>query len=435
MRHALRRPGTSTSVMKTSTWPKPFRYFRDIKTFLISLSIAVTAILGLIFFLRYHAVNKLLVQSVKLQAASYANLIVVARHWNAQYGGVYVEKRPGVESNRFLKQLGIEPDLRTADGRVLTLRNPAIMTREISDLAFLNDIVRFHMISLDPLNPENSPDRFERSSLERFKRGESELWEIEQSGPKPLFRFILPLTVERTCLPCHARQGYQEGDLRGGVSVMIPAGPLLEQMHTNRRHVVVDFAVTVAVLLGILFFLTWTLALRLDRAQKRLKTIATTDELTGLRNRRYIMDHLDKEYQRAARTGAPLSLILLDIDHFKKVNDTHGHAFGDVVLKAVAREMEGSLRSYDLLGRIGGEEFLIASPGSAIDDAVALAERIRERIKARTIANRTRTVQVTVSAGVASLSEQDTKAENLLGRADDALYQAKHRGRDQVVTL
>ena len=421
--------------MTISTWPKPFRYFRDIKTFLVSLSIVVTASLGIIFLLRYHAVNELLVQSVKLQAESYANLIVVTRHWNAQYGGVYVEKKPGVESNDYLKQLGIEPDLHTTDGRVLTMRNPAIMTREISDLAFLNNIARFHMISLDPLNPENSPDGFERSSLERFERGEQGLWQIDRSARPPLFRFVLPLMVERTCLPCHARQGYKEGDLRGGISVMLPAGPLLNQMRTNRRHVGTDFAVTMAALLGILFFLTRTLALRLDRAQNKLNLIATTDELTGLRNRRYIMDHLEKEYQRAMRTGAPLSLILIDIDHFKKVNDSYGHVFGDLVLNAVAREMEGSLRSYDLLGRIGGEEFLIASPGSELDDATALAERIRERIKARRIANRTQAVQVTVSAGVTSLSHQDAKAYGLLARADDALYQAKQQGRDRVIRL
>ena len=421
--------------MKLHTWPKPFRYFRDVRTFLLSISVAVAVILSVIFIIRYRAVNDLLVQSVKEQAESYANLIIVTRHWNAQYGGVYVEKKPGVESNRYLKDLGILPDLRTTDGRVLTLRNPAIMTREISDLAALSNIVRFHMISLHPLNPENTPDPFEREALERFERGEGNVWRIEPDEREPLFRYVIPLKVERSCLPCHARQGYREGDIRGGVSVSVPADPLLAQMRTNRRHVAADFAITVTVLLSILFFLTWTLAVRLDGAQKKLKLIAMTDELTGLRNRRYIMDHLEKEYQRAVRTGAPLSLILLDIDHFKKVNDNFGHAFGDIVLKAVAREMEGSLRSYDLLGRIGGEEFLIASLGSTLDDATALAERIRERIKARKIANRTYEIHVTISAGATSLSEQDAKADTLLGRADEALYLAKQQGRDRVVAL
>jgi diguanylate cyclase (GGDEF)-like protein len=97
--------------------------------------------------------------------------------------------------------------------------------------------------------------------------------------------------------------------------------------------------------------------------------------------------------------------------------------------------MEGSLRDYDLLGRIGGEEFLIASPGSTLDEATALGERIRERIKARTIANRTHEIHVTVSAGVTTLSEQDGKSDSLLGRADEALYLAKQQGRDRVIAL
>lgn len=421
--------------MPLTVWPKPFRYIKDVRTFLLSISAVVAVFLTVIFLLRYRAVNDLLVQSVKQEAASYAELIVVTRHWNAQYGGVYVEKRPGVESNPYLKKLGVRPDIATADGRVLTLRNPAAMTREISEQAAINNTVRFHMISLRPVNPENEPDAFERDALERFERGERDIWRIDRSDRDPLFRYVFPLAVERPCLSCHARQGYKIGDIRGGVSVMIPAARLLDQMTRNRRHLIIDFLVTLALLLGIVSFLGWNLASRLDSTQKRLKRIATTDELTGLRNRRYIMEHLDKEYQRAARTSAPLSLVLMDIDHFKRINDEFGHAFGDVVLKAVAREMEDSLRSYDLLGRIGGEEFLIASPGSTLDDAAGLAERIRERVRARTIANRNNEVRVTISAGVTSLSEQDAKADSLLARADEALYLAKQQGRDRVVSV
>jgi diguanylate cyclase (GGDEF)-like protein len=147
------------------------------------------------------------------------------------------------------------------------------------------------------------------------------------------------------------------------------------------------------------------------------------------------MEQMNKEYQRVMRTGGTLSLILLDIDNFKDVNDSFGHAFGDKVLRAVAEEMQGGLRSYDLLGRIGGEEFLIASPGSTLDDAAGLAERIRQMIKVRKISNSTREVTVTVSAGVTSLSEQDATAEAILQRADEALYLAKQQGRDRVVSV
>jgi diguanylate cyclase (GGDEF)-like protein len=421
--------------MPLSKWPKPFQYFKDIRSFLITISVVVTIGVAVTYLSRYQTVNELLIETVRHEAASFAQLIVLTRHWNAAYGGVYVEKKSGVESNPYLKELGVNPDIRTADGRVLTLRNPAIMTREISELARRDNLVEFQMISLKYLNPENKPDDFEKLSLERFEKGEREIWRLDRSGERPIFRYILPLAIEQPCLSCHSQQGYKIGDIRGGISIIVPAAGLVAQMRTNRNQIVIDVIVTIGILLAILYFLAWTFVGRLDETQKRLKHIAVTDELTGLKNRRHIMEQMNKEYQRAVRTGDTLSLILLDIDHFKEVNDSFGHAFGDRVLRAVAQEMLGGLRSYDLLGRIGGEEFLIASPGSTLDDAAGLAERIRQNIKDRKISDKTREITVTVSAGVTSLSEQDATADAILQRADDALYLAKQQGRDRVVSV
>ena len=427
-------PNTEKRSMELTTWKKPFQYFKDVRTFLIIISVAVTIGVAATYLFRYLTVNELLIQTVRHEAESFAQLIVLTRHWNAEHGGVYVEKRPGVKSNPYLKELGINPDIRTADGRILTMRNPAIMTREISQLAHRDNMAEFHMVSLRSLNPENRPDDFEKRSLERFERGERNIWQIERSGDKPVFRYILPLVTEESCLPCHSKQGYRLGDIRGGVSVIIPAAGLMSRMRTNRNQIIIDAVITIGILLVILYLFAWKLVVRLDDVQERLKHLAVTDELTELKNRRYIMEQLEREYQRAVRTGTPLSLVLIDIDHFKKVNDTFGHAFGDVVLKAMAHEMQASLRPYDLLGRIGGEEFLIASPGSTLEEAVALAERIREKIRGKTIANKDHSISVTVSAGVTSLNGQDRKSDALLARADDALYQAKQKGRDRVVT-
>ena len=421
--------------MPLTKWPKPFQYFKDVRIFLITVSVVVATFMTGTYLLRYLTVNDLLIGTVRHEATSYAQLIVLTRHWNARYGGVYVEKKTGVESNPYLKELGVNPDVRTTDGRVLTLRNPAIMTREISELAHKENTVGFHMVSVKSLNPENQPDDFERKALERFDQGEREHWQLDRSSDKPVFRYVLSLVVEEACLSCHRQQGYKRGDIRGGVSVTIPAEGLVAQMRTNRNQIVIDVIITIGILLAIIYFLAWKLVGRLDETQKRLKHIAVTDELTGLKNRRHIMDQMNKEYQRAVRTGGTLSLIILDIDNFKKVNDSLGHAFGDRVLRAVAQEMQGGLRSYDLLGRIGGEEFLIASPGSTLDDAAGLAERIRQKIKGRTISDRTTEIAVTVSAGVTSLSEQDATADAMLQRADDALYLAKQQGRDRVVSV
>lgn len=423
--------------MPLKTWPKPFQYFSNVKTFLISVSAIISLFIAGIFLFHAHNVNEILIQSVKQQAESYANLIVLTRHWNAGYGGVYVVKGPGVASNRYLLKLGVDPDIAARDGKVLTLRNPAIMTREISELARDKGAIdiQFHMVSLRYLNPENSPDEFERQSLIGFERGATEAWRMDRTAGRPVFRYIRSLLVENECLNCHRRQGYKLNDVRGGISISIPTERLEHQMKANSRQVFFVAAITIALLLGILYFMTWKLVLRLDEVQKRLKYIAVTDELTGLKNRRYIMEHLEQEYQRAVRSDSLLSLVLLDIDHFKHINDTYGHAFGDSVLKTVADEMKSGLRPYDLLGRIGGEEFLIASPGSTPDDAAGLADRVLQKIRSAKIAADGQEISITVSAGVTTLDAQDATADALLARADKALYKAKQEGRNRVVTL
>jgi diguanylate cyclase (GGDEF)-like protein len=421
--------------MTLKAWPKPFRYFRDVKVFLITLSVTISILIAAIFILRYNSVEKLIVQSMRDQALSYASQIVLTRQWNAQHGGVYVEKKPGIDSNAFLREMGIEPDIRTTDGRTLTLRNPAAMTREISELTLKEKGVRFHMISFKYVNPENKPDAFERKALEGFERGSKEAWWIDRAGARPLFRYVMPLLVEESCLHCHRAQGYKVGDVRGGISIAVPTESMDGQMRKNRGEIIIVALTTVGLLVGILYFMTWKLVARLDDVQKKLKHMAVTDELTGLKNRRYIMEQLEKEYQRSVRSGEPLSLVLLDIDHFKRINDTYGHGFGDRVLKSVADALRSILRSYDLLGRIGGEEFLIASPGSSLDDAAGLAKRILDRVRREKFVDNGNKVTVTISAGVTSLGNQDARAEALLGRADAALYRAKQEGRDRVVIL
>jgi diguanylate cyclase (GGDEF)-like protein/PAS domain S-box-containing protein len=174
---------------------------------------------------------------------------------------------------------------------------------------------------------------------------------------------------------------------------------------------------------------------RLNETQTHLKHVAITDELTGLRNRRYIVERLEEEFQRAKRTGRPLSLIMLDIDHFKKINDAHGHLFGDVVLRVVSTRMKETLRKHDLIGRVGGEEFLIICPESSLEDTVVVAERIRRIIHGETISDGVREAAVALSAGVTMLMASDRSSDTLFSRADTALYKAKERGRNRVVVL
>jgi diguanylate cyclase (GGDEF)-like protein len=174
---------------------------------------------------------------------------------------------------------------------------------------------------------------------------------------------------------------------------------------------------------------------KLNETQLHLKLMSITDELTGLRNRRFIMERLEEEFQRARRSGRPLSLMMLDIDHFKQVNDANGHLFGDIVLRVVSMRIKSHLRRHDLVGRVGGEEFLVVSPDSGLDDTIMVAERIRKVVNDEAICDAVREVSVALSAGVTTMRENDTSVDILFSRADTALYKAKEEGRNRVVAL
>lgn len=168
-------------------------------------------------------------------------------------------------------------------------------------------------------------------------------------------------------------------------------------------------------------------------ARDSLRFQATHDTLTGLWNRAAILDILNRELARNRRSGSQLGVVMVDVDHFKTINDTHGHLAGDVVLREIARRMRASMRSYDEIGRYGGEEFLVVAPGCAAPDTLKLAERLRSCIGGEAIALAGRTITVAGSLGVASSSAWQEAGEDwLLRAADAALYLAKQRGRNRV---
>lgn len=168
---------------------------------------------------------------------------------------------------------------------------------------------------------------------------------------------------------------------------------------------------------------------QLVSANRNLQFQATHDSLTGLLNRRAIVEILQKELARAERERESLSIILVDIDHFKKINDTRGHLAGDAVLCRVSQIMKSSVRSYDSVGRYGGEEFLIVLPGCPAELATKRAEQFGLMLSEPS--SDPSENQITVSMGVA-VGSGPVKMEELLSRADDALYQAKRNGRNRV---
>ena len=166
-----------------------------------------------------------------------------------------------------------------------------------------------------------------------------------------------------------------------------------------------------------------------------MKQLAISDFLTSLFNRYYFMDMLEREFSLAQRYHTPLSCILVDIDHFKKVNDSYGHSFGDDVLKGVAETLQKNVRRPDIVARYGGEEFSILLPMCDAEGAFILAERLRRLVESLRWEHESGQVQVTISIGVADFSEDHvlTRPEDLLSYADQAIYQAKEDGRNRVL--
>jgi diguanylate cyclase (GGDEF)-like protein len=173
----------------------------------------------------------------------------------------------------------------------------------------------------------------------------------------------------------------------------------------------------------------------LRKAVAELERLATTDSLTGIANRRYLLLMGENEFNRARRYDRQLSVLMLDVDRFKQINDTYGHALGDEALQAIAKAIVSALRKGDSFGRFGGEEFVAFLPETALDDAVEVANRIRTTIAQLCLFSRKKPVQMTVSIGATEYSKQDENLDKIIQRADRALYHAKHRGRNLVVAI
>ncbi|MEM1200128.1 MAG: diguanylate cyclase [Pseudomonadota bacterium] len=181
-----------------------------------------------------------------------------------------------------------------------------------------------------------------------------------------------------------------------------------------------------------------TVGIRVDitevkRREHELERLSTTDALTGLSNRRAFMDRIAQEHERVRRYGGLMGVLLIDVDHFKTINDTFGHLTGDVVLKELAEVLSEVLRTPDVVCRYGGEEFAAFLPETSMGGAFSTAERLREAVEGHQFCSGNPTIDVTVSIGVTQTDERDKRYEKALNRADQALYKAKEAGRNRVV--
>lgn len=275
---------------------------------------------------------------------------------------------------------------------------------------------------------------------------EADIDHLRVAGP-PVYTIQYRVAVHRT------QEGFRD-QLNGELDALIESaeyGNLRDRWLRHRRNELSFAAVfryiAPVVIPGLIILLVawvWTLKRQVSRQTKRLaeqsaemRALATQDELTGLANRRLFDTIAEKELSRAKRRGDAIALLFMDLDHFKTVNDTHGHASGDIVLKEFARRASDELREYDILARYGGEEFVALLRDANDVEALSIAERIRSACDAAmfSLGPDKPSDHITVSIGVAVISTDDESLEHFVTRADRALYRAKNAGRDCVRAL
>lgn len=350
--------------------------------------------------------------------------VVLFRAWNALHGGVYVPVTADTQPNPWLetkmREIKVNRDL------TLTKINPAFMTRQVSEIASKNEGIKFHITSLKPLRPDNKPSAIEEEALKEFESGSTGVGKVLLSDNKQFYFFMAPLRTEKTCLACHAKQGYKEGEIRGGISITMPYNPASHTLWLAVGHLIV----LLTGLSGIVFAGT-----RLDRAYSTIRRQSLFDALTGIPNRRSFSERIMQEFNRSRRDKHPLSIIMGDIDRFKQYNDKYGHSKGDECLRSVAQAINSTLkRPGDFCARYGGEEFIIILPNTTVQGAESIAEDIRKNVFDLGIAHESSDPykKVSISLGVAGdETNQFLSHEELLKMADDALYLAKEKGRNR----
>ena len=406
----------------------------SVRKYLTGIFLVLCLIVLSVFWGFSYKASSLIKEQLYRQGHAFFQEVVLTREWAANQGGVYVPLKPGMEVNPFLLNIpGIKAVIEDNEGNRYALKNPALITREISELADRKGILKFRITSLKPLNPANKPDPFELVALMEFEKGIKEHFIFEQKGDQVLYRYMAPLITQKACLKCHSQQGYREGEVRGGISIAITATNVMHQLRENKLLLVLSAFGIIILIFAIIKFISTAFISELKVAETKLVEMASIDFLTGLLNRRELFNRLAIEVSRAKRYSKPLSIIMIDIDKFKAFNDTYGHNAGDIVLKEVSHCFTDICRDYDIICRYGGEEFLITALETTLDQARELAERLRIAVMNLSITYESGAppVNCSISLGVA-LMQNDEHIEKTISRADEALYRAKNSGRNQV---
>ncbi|MBT3359832.1 MAG: diguanylate cyclase [Rhodospirillales bacterium] len=375
-----------------------------------------------------------LVALAKASARTSIEKDIIYRSWNSHYGGVYVAREPNSASDIFLPDGLFTDKATTEDGTFLTLVTPSIMTRQVSELGSTFGVESGHLASLIPLNAKNAPDPWEEKALRAFDwETADEVSAITIENGTEYLRMMRPLVLAKECLPCHAYQGYRLGEVRGGISQRVPMAPL--RVATERHLFLLGggHAFLWLVGLGGIIFGHRRLAEQVgqrDRAEERIRHLATHDDLTGVPNRKLLLERLERSIERSRRNGLRTALLFIDLDGFKEINDTLGHDAGDAVLVEVGARLSGCIRKIDTVSRVGGDEFVIVLSDLPDTESVARVANEALELLCDPIRLAQNVVSVGASVGIAFFPDDAGSAEELICVADEAMYEVKGLGKN-----
>jgi diguanylate cyclase (GGDEF)-like protein len=354
------------------------------------------------------------------------------RIWGTKHGGVYVPVSEHTQPNSYLAHIP-ERDLTTPAGHHLTLMNPAYMLRQMME--DYNDLygVKGKITSLHPVNPANAPDEWEYLALKTFESGETERIDVTEIDGEPYLRMIRPMVMQEGCLKCHKQHGYQVGDIRGGVGVSVPLSGYLEVANSRKQSLM--FALSLIWLVGAtgIYIVGRNSKQRIVERkayEAKIWRQANFDTLTGLSNRSLFMDRLDRALAYARRHDSKLALLFIDLDGFKDVNDTLGHAHGDLLLQEAAKRLQNCVREMDTVSRLGGDEFTVILPELAENISAATVAGTILTSLARPYAIDDHETRLSASIGITVFPQDGKDPGMLLQHADTAMYRAKAEGRN-----
>ena len=418
-------------MLKTEPLPQTARQWTKLIHSLLSIgAILWIAVLGISLAWNLLQSQNTVLEDARLIAQTAFEKDILYRGWNSGHGGVYVPVTSTTEPNPYLKDIPNQ-NIPNPAGGLLTLINPAFMSRQAFALQESYTGIKAHITSLKPIRPENAADAWETQALQRFEQGEKEYSSIEWINGKRYLRFMRPLKVDSGCMRCHAQQGYQVGDIRGGISESVPIAPLEENAQSSVQslwfaHILLGAAGFMG--LGLTMRLVTTSIKKQAQAEQELLFASTHDALTGLFNRTYFEGVLE-----SLKIGAnPFTILVADVDNLKQTNDQHGHHSGDEVLRAAAQVLKSSLRGEDVLARTGGDEFVAILPG--VDDA--MAKRILERVQSNLteFENTVPPHNLSISIGMAT-ARPDQSVSETLRLADQAMYSEKYERKRRTPSL